>query len=153
MIELNLVYQEMANITYYVINIIIVQLIGSGIVKIDEHNNIKPIIGGNSKFQKTSRLVISVLVVVFGYYIISRIFDEYNTEFLLKFEYLLFPLFISVCSFFVFYLVKVNIRRCWRFYLVKWSLIPLAISIITLGILSYYSPPAELTNLIYHTEN
>lgn len=150
--ELNLLYQELSNLTYYLINLIIAQIVGSGIFKVDKYNNIKPIIGGKNKFQKTSRLVISILCVIFGYYIISRVFDEYNTAFLLKFEYLLIPLFISVGSFFIFYLVKVNIRRCWGFHLVKLSIIPLIISTAIFGILLYYFPPESIESIITMTE-
>ena len=146
--ELNILYEELSNLTYYMINIVIAQIVGSGIFKVDEHNNIKPIIGGKNKFQKTSRLVISILGVVFGYYIISRVFDEYNTLFLLKFEYLLIPLLISVSSFFVFYLVKVNIRRSWGFHIVKLSLILFIGSTIVFGILLYNFPPESIKSTI-----
>lgn len=144
--ELQLIYQEFAKITYYVIGVIALQIVGSGIFKLDENFTVKPVIGGGNKFEKTSRLVVSVLTVIFGYYFFSRVFDDYNTDFLLKFEYLLFPLFFALTSFFIFYLLKVNIRRRWRFPLVKLTLIPLFVFSIIFGVLLYYLPPVSLSS-------
>ena len=132
---LDTLYSFLAQLTYAIISLILLEVIVSAIFTIDDRNNITLTFGriiGDTRYKSSALLVYSIMFIGVAINFADATFQPMIISKILTIGLDTIPLFFASLSFSIFWLTKIFLGRSWKHSMVKMSMTMFALSVSSL---------------------